>query len=189
MGRQTRFHMLAEDCKRFIEFVRQRDPIIVVDWRSDADEIKDVKRPWERGEMYYLWNQAAFPSLRRKFVQVRPGYGSSYYGIDQYQPVIQFMYPSPVQEPWNGRPALTKGRVWASFDDPPAEFGRWYDAVVRWIRRNFIRDKVLGDYVGPAAYQWFKEGGVLLPHTRPPLTSSWLSWVEAQDQHRAVFVK
>lgn len=189
MGRQTRFHMLAEDCREFVEFVRERDPVFVTERRSDANVIQDVKRPWERGETYCLWNQAILPLLQRNFVQVNPGEGSSYYGINHHEPVIEFWYPSSTLEPWNGRPALTQGRVWASFHQPTADFEQWYNRVVRWIRKNFVRDTVLGDYVGPTAYRWFKEGGVLLPHFRPPLTSSWLSWIEAQDQHRAIFAR
>lgn len=178
--------MLGEDCRKFLEFVHQRDPVIVVDRSSKSGAIEEVERPWERGETYCLWNQTVLPALQRRFVRAEPD-TASYYGIDHSLPVIEFWYPSPIPEPWNGRPAITQGRVWAQFDDPTKEFESWYSGVARWIRKNFVRDTVLGDYVGPVAYNWFKEGGVLLPHFRPPVTSSWLSWVEAQDQHRAVF--
>src|SRR5579863_4279232 len=71
------------------------------------------------------------------------------------------------------------------------DFERWYNGVARWIRKNFARNPIplLGGYVGPAAYEFFKRGGLLLPMFRPPLTSQSLSWVEAQDQHRALFLK
>jgi hypothetical protein len=188
MGRQTRFHMLEEDCRQFLEFLHQRDPVIVVDWRSKTAEMHEAQRPWERGTTYYLWNQAVLPILERKFVEVVPSAGASYYGVDASLHVIEFWYPSPVPENWNGRPSLTQGRVWAQFENPSKGFERWYSATVRWLRKNFVKVPFL-DYVGPAAYRWFKEGGLLLPHFRPPITSSWLSWVEAQDQHRAVFSK
>jgi hypothetical protein len=188
MGRQTRFHMLQQDCQGFLDFVRERDPVIVLDRSSRSSTIQAVERPWERGGTYCLWNQAVLPSLERKFIRVDPD-TKSYFGIDFSLDVIEFWYPSPLRKPWNGRPALTQGRVWAQFDDPTKKFETWYNSVVRWIRKSFVRDTVLGDYVGPAAYEWFKEGGLLLPHFRPPVTSSWLSWVEAQDQHRAVFSK
>jgi uncharacterized protein RhaS with RHS repeats len=44
------------------------------------------------------------------------------------------------------------------------------------------------DYFG-ARYYSYKGGGLLLPIFMPPITAQWLSWVEAQDQHRAVFSK
>ncbi len=70
MGRQTRFHMLPEDCRRFVLFLRERDPVIVTDWHSsELAEIQEVSRPWERGGHYCLWNQAILPALTGK----RPG--------------------------------------------------------------------------------------------------------------------
>jgi hypothetical protein len=184
MGRQTQFHMLAEDCRLFLEFVQHRDPVIVVDKYSKTEAIEEVLRPWEqKGGNYFLWNRALLPALRRQFIRVEPE-RASYYGIDHSLPLIEFLYPSPTQEPWNETPALTQGRVWAQFQNPTKDFKSWYNAVVRWIRKNFVRDAVLlNGYVGPAAYQWFKDGGLLLPHFRPPVTSSWLSWAEAQGQH------
>ena len=179
--------MLAEDCREFLSFVQQRDPVAVVDRSSKLEAIEEVQHAWERGETYSLWNQALLPTLQRTFIRVEPE-AASYYRIDSSLPLIEFWYPSPVPEPWNGRPALTQGRVWA--ENPTKAFESWYNALIRWIRKNFVRDAVLlGDWIGPAAYQWFKDGGLLLPHFRPPITTSWLSWVEAQDQHRAVFCK
>jgi hypothetical protein len=180
--------MLEEDCKRFVEFVRDRDPVIVVSRSSKVSSVEDVQRPWERGETYCLWNREVLPSLERKFIPPEPE-TSPYYRIDSSLPVIEFWYPSPVPEPWNGRLSLTQGRVWAQFVDSTRQFESWYNAVVRWLRKNFVRDTVLGDYIGASAYAWFKQGGLLLPHFRPPVTSSWISWVEAQDQHRAIFSK
>jgi hypothetical protein len=188
MGRQTGFHMLAEDCKHFLEFVRGRDPIIVIRRDSTSPTIEEIQRPWEQGGGYCLWNQALLPALAREYIpesDVGP-----YYRVDSVWPVIEFSYPGPVQEPWNGRPALTQGRVWAGFERENKDFEHWYNSVVRWIRKNFIKNPVpLGGYVGPAAYDWYKNGGLLLPVFRPPITPQWLSWVEAQDQHRAVFSK
>jgi hypothetical protein len=180
--------MLADDCKEFLEFIHQRDPVAVIERSSKSETIEEVRQPWERDGSYYLWNQGVLPSLRRTFISLEPK-RASYYGIDFDLPVIEFTYPSPSPEPWNGRPALCQGRVWASFRNSTKEFESWYNAVVRWIRKKFVRDSVmLHGYIGPAAYDWYTKGGLLLPQLRPPITKSWLSWVEAQDQHRAVFV-
>ena len=190
MGRQTRFHMLMEDCRAFVEFLRERDPVIITNRSSDSEALIDVSEPWKEGETYCLWNQAIVPTLRRKFIEVHSPDIPSYYTIDLSLPVVDFWYPTPSLEPWNGRPALTQGRMWASFENSSVEFEKWYNATVRWLRKHFVRDAViLGGWIGPAAYDWFKGGGLLLPHVRPPVTESWLSWVEAQDQHRAVFCR
>jgi len=86
MGRQTRFHMLPEDCRRFVLFLQERDPVIVTEWHSsELAEIQEVSRPWERGGHYCLWNQAILPALRRKAT-------GKYFNIDFSAPVIEFTY-------------------------------------------------------------------------------------------------
>jgi hypothetical protein len=181
--------MLPDDCIQFLEFVHQRDPVVVFDRYARTKEIEEVAEPWELGATYCLWNQAILPTLQRKFIPLEPK-SASYYGLEYDLPLIEFWYPSPVQEAWNGRACLTQGRVWASFSNPPKGFESWYNAIVRWIRSKFVRDAVMLDgYIGPAAHKWYSGGGLLLPHLRPPVTKQWLSWVEAQDQHRSLFSK
>jgi hypothetical protein len=185
MGRQTQFHMMEEDCKQFLEYLHGRDPVIVIARDSKTLAIEEIQQPWKQGGLYSLWNQALLPSLTRKKSD-----HSTFNYVDGSLPVIEFTYPPPAAQLWNGRPALTQGRVWASFQRENKDFERWYNGVVRWIRKNFIKNPVpLGGYVGPAAYEWYRKGGILLPVFRPPLTSTWLSWVEAQDQNRAIFSK
>jgi hypothetical protein len=171
MGRQTRFHMLSEDCRHFVQFLQGRDPVIVTEVHSsESAEVQAVGRPWENKGFYCLWNQAIIPTLSRRAT-------GKYFNIDRSLPLIEFSYESPRPEPWNGQPALLQGRIWASFETEDKAFERWYNATVRWIRKNFIRDVALGhdrDSVGPEAYEWFKSGGLLLPSFRPqPLTLGW----------------
>ena|SRR5579863_3140321 len=182
MGRQTRFHMLSEDCRRFVQFLQARDPVIVTEVHlSEFAEIQGISRPWENRGFYCLWNQAIIPTLGRRAT-------GKYCNVDLSLPLIEFSYESPRVEQWNGQPALLQGRIWASFETEDKAFERWYNATVRWIRKNFIRDVALGhdrDLVGPEAYEWFKSGGLLLPSFRPPITDAWLAWVDVQNQHRA----
>ena len=183
MGRQTQFHMLPADCQRFLEFVRGRDPVIVTRWYASNAQIEEIHRPWEEDGHYCLWNQALLRSLERHQAENR-------FGIAFELPVIEFSYSAPAAEFWNRQHALIQGRVWASFEGGGKDFARWYNALARWIRRNFIRDRGIGleGFIGPAAYQWFRDGGLLLPGFRPPLTEAWLAWVDVQNQHRAAFV-
>jgi hypothetical protein len=181
--------MLEEDCRQFLHFVQERDPVVVIRRDSVSPQIEEVREPCEHGGSYCLWNQALLPHLERKFIpeSVR----GPYYRVDSAWPVIELFYPPPEGELWNAKPAHTQGRVWAGFETENKEFERWYNAVVRWIRKNFTKNPVplLGGYLGPAAYEWYKKGGVLLPMLTPPITPQWLSWVQAQDQHRTVFSK
>jgi len=182
MGRQTRFHAFHEDCRRFVCFLRERDPVVITRWHSsESDNLEEVANPWEAGAQYCLWNQAILPTLRRRA-------SGKYFNIDWSEPVIEFNYPAPALEPWNGQPALIQGRIWANFETENKEFGRWYDAAVRWLRKNFVRDPAVGydrDSIGAAAYEWFKNGGLLLPALRPPTTEPWLAFFDVQNQHRA----
>lgn len=190
MGRQTGLHLLQEDCKALLGWVQKRDPVVVVDRDANSREIKAISRPWEQAGLYSIWNQALLPTIDRK-EYIRESNRGSYYYVDNALPVIELSYPSAVPESWNGRPALRQGRVWAGFEQENRDFERWFNSIVRWIRKNFVKNPVLhsGGYLGPAAHAWYKAGGILLPAFRPPVTPQWLSWVEAQDQHRALFEK
>ena len=161
--------------------MKERDPVVVTEWRSSTSaEVQEISSPWENGGDYCLWNQAIIPTLIRENT-------GEHFSIDFAAPVIEFSYSSRRVGPWNGQPALIQGRIWASFETEDKAFEKWYNATVRWIRKNFIRDLAMGhdrDSIGPAAYEWFKAGGLLLPNFRPPLTDAWLAWASVQNQHR-----
>jgi|SRR5579872_363179 len=184
MGRQIQFHSLPYDLKAFLEFVQNRDPVIVTERSSDTPEIRSVADPSSQTQVMILWNQAILGSLTRKHI-VYPG--RAYYGVDASLPTLE-LAPSEICD-WNGREALLQGRLYGFFDNPSPEYEKWFNSLARWIRNNFVKVAIPlpGGYVGSAAYDWFKKGGLLLPGFRPPQSGKWLSWVEAQDQQRAVF--
>jgi len=186
MGRQVQFHALSEDVQAFLEFVHERDPVIVTLRDSNSPEIKTVSDPSVETRVMTLWNQSFLSSLERKHI-VYPG--RAYYSVDASLPTLEFSPSEPCE--WNGRKALLTGRIYGIFDTPIAGHQKWYNSLARWIRKNFVKSPLpLIGPVGPAAYEWYKKGGVLLPMMLPPaITPVWLSWVEAQDQHRAVFSK
>lgn len=175
--------MLQGDCHEFLQFVRGRDPVIVIHWTSKSEELEEVTNACANAGWYCLWNQHLLASLTRKYI--RDSDRGPYYRVDSGLPVIEFSY-TPNPELWNGRPALVQGRVWAGFETQNKQFERWYAAVVRWLRANFMRNPVplLGGYLGPGAYDWYRKGGLLLPGFQPPLTAQWISWAAAQDAHR-----
>jgi len=178
--------MLEEDCKNFLDFVQQRDPVFVIKMHPASPNVECLTDTSEKPDLYCLWNQAICPVLVPKKFERKGGAFSYHINVDL--PVIEFDYRGPIATTWNERPALTQGRVWASFQHADKHFESWYNAIIRWLRKNFVRNPVpLGGFVGPAAYKWYKAGGILLPTFLPPVTSSWLSWVEAQDQNRAIF--
>lgn len=174
---------MASDCSDFLQFIQNRDPVIVIQWTSGSSEIKEVKNACAEGGWYCLWNQHLLPSLQREYI--KDSDRGPYYRVDSALPVIEFSY-TPIQQLWNARPALRQGRVWAGFERKNKQFEHWYGAVVRWIRHKFVKNPVplLGGYLGPAAYDWYLKGGLLLPSFQPPVTAEWISWAAAQDAHR-----
>lgn len=147
-----------------------------------------TRRPEPPKSFKYIGQRRLETFIEREFIP--ESNRGPYYRVDSALPVIELWYRSPIPESWNGRAALTQGRIWAAFEQKNRDFEVWFNSIVRWIRKNFVKNPVpLGGYIGPAAYEWYKAGGILLPVLRPPVNKTWLSWVEAQDQHRAVFSK
>lgn len=186
MSRQIQFHALQSDVRQFLDFVQGRDPVIVILRSSDSPDIKTVVDPSVETHIMTLWNQHLLSSLKREQI-VYPG--REYFGINASLPTLEFS-PSEYCQ-WNGRPALLQGRLYGFFDKPSIDYEKWYNALARWIRKNFTKIPIPlpSGYIGPAAFDWFRKGGLLMPSLVPPVTKTWLSWVEAQDQHRALFAK
>ena len=125
-----------------------------------------------------LWNKRFAPSLQRKFIA---GAETSYYRIDEFTELVLQLSTSVLTQ-WQGRPALTQGRIYGIFDDKPVEFRKWYERIVRIIRKRWRKNPVpwLGGYVGPAASEWFDSGGLLLPFFVPPITKDWICRMDEQ---------
>ncbi len=186
MGRQIHFHMLLEDQNAFLHMVKENDPVVV--FARDDPRTPDVQ-PIEdfadnRLEIFCLWNRRLLPTLKRKSVGKADG---SYYMADVLRlPLLEFS--NCLRTQWEGKPALIQGRLYGIFDpdlNKPPEFEKWYERLVRWIRKNYKKNPstILGGYVGPAAYEFYRDGGYLLPSFVPPRTDVWLA--EIGKQHPA----
>ncbi len=186
MGRQIHFHMLPEDQNAFLRFVQKNDPAVVI--ARDDPKTPDV-HPVEhiaadRYQILCLWNRRLLPVMKRESVGKA---NRTYYMADVlHLPLLEFS-PSCRTE-WDGRPALIQGRLYGQFNpdlNKPPEFEKWYDKLVRWIRKNYRKhpSPIIGGYVGPAAYEFYKSGGYLLPNFLPPRTDNWVA--ELGKQHPA----
>jgi hypothetical protein len=184
MGRQIQFNALPEDLQEFLKFVEQRDPVIVMPRDSDSPGMTALENPSLEVDVMTLWNRGLLSSLQRKHIVIP---GRDYYSFDDSLPILELSLSRRYL--WNGREGLLSGRIYGTFDAPIPGYGKWYDALARWIRTHFVKSPLpLISYAGPSAYDWYKKGGLLLPMMVPPsITPSWLSWIEAQDQHRAIF--
>jgi hypothetical protein len=176
MGRQIHFHMLPDDQKAFLRFVQERDPIVVAIRDSDSKNVQPVT-DFDTGpdKTLCLWNPSFLPHLERKWIP-DPGY----YRLDEFgMPILEFT--SSFKATWEEKPALGQGRLYGIFNGKPPDFEKWYEALVRWIRTNYQKNpRGTGGYVGPAAYEFYKSGGYLLPNFLPPRTKVWLTEIGKQ---------
>jgi hypothetical protein len=185
MGRQIHFYMLPEDQNAFLRLVQERAPVVVTARDSDSAKVEPADdHDIDPGKTLSLWNRALLPRLERKWIP-DPGY----YRVDGLKtPVLEFT-PS-FSGNWESKPALGQGRLFGDFDSylgKPEEFGRWYESLVRWIRQNYQKNPAsTGGYVGPAAYEFYKDGGYLLPNFLPPRTKEWLTEISKQHARSKV---
>ncbi len=177
--------MLPEDAEALLAHIRSRHNVVVV--KRDDPHSTVVKPlvllPRTGNETLIFWNQELLPVLRRKLISGATH--GNYFRVDeQAQPVLEFG-PSILGQ-WQDRPSLTQGRIYGVFDNKSKDFSRWFDQITRHIRNAFVRNPAnLSGYVGPAAYEWFLDGGLLLPTFLPVDTPAWRKFFDDEDSIRA----
>lgn len=127
--------MLEADCKSFLDFVQRRDPVFVIEKYSSSLNLESLTKASEHANVYCLWNQAVCPVLIPEKIEQKDG--TLRYHTGWNLPVIEFDYRGPVATTWNERPALTQGRVWASFQQADKRFESWYNAVIGFAKTLF----------------------------------------------------
>jgi hypothetical protein len=180
MGRQIQLSLLSEDVEALLTHIKSRHNVVVVK-KHDAHSatVKPLLLPPRTGnEALIFWNLELLPILKRK----RSG---NYFNVDeQNRPVLEFG-PSILGQ-WQGRPSLTRGRISGVFDNKSKDLSLWFDQITRYIRSTFVRNPAnLSGYVGPAAYEWFLRGGLLLPTFLPVDTPAWRKFFDDEDSIRA----
>ncbi len=128
-----------------------------------------------------MWSQRFVPNLQRRYVATAD---SPYYLADEQTELVLELSLSGVTT-WEGRPALTQGRIYGVFQNKQPEFEKSYEQIIRYIRRHWRKNPVkwMGGYVGPAAGDWFDQGGLLLPNYIPPIRSDWIQRLGEQHPH------
>lgn len=186
MGRQIAIHMLPDDVRAFVDFIRKQAPVIVTLRDADSPKIEPVPDPASETRIMTLWNTALLSSFERTHVVVIPG-KHEYYLAEDTLPILEFV-PSRRCE-WNGRRALVEGRLYTGFDaDKGKEFEKWYQSIFGWLKTHFRKNPgPLGpSCVGPAAFQFYLDGGILvpMPPETMPVNDTWLAFVQTQDDFR-----
>ncbi len=173
MGRQIQLSMLPADVDALLTEIRKHAPVEAVIRDEDSADVTALASvPDKSDSILILWNKSLTPTLKRKLITART---PSYYSVDYFTLPVLELSLSLLTE-WQGRPALTTGRIYGVFDSKPVEFEKWYEKIVRYIRKHWRKNPAswLGGYVGPAAGEFFDSGGLLLPVYVPPVTSDWI---------------
>ena len=182
MGKQIVFHMLEDDCKALLEFVQQRDPVVVTARDGASEEISPMQESCKSTRTMCLWNRSLLPALKREFISDAK-YGP-YYRVYDDLPVLELSVCQMTD--WEGTPALIQGRVYAGSQDPRSDYKSWFDAIARWIRKRCARNRFSDGYVSPSVSEWQASGGILLPMFKPPVTAEWLKFFDAQRAARSM---
>jgi hypothetical protein len=167
--------MLSEDVDALIHFISSRCDLVVTQRYDDAPAINPTS---DRSAARHLalWNRDLQPQLRRKRIQLDAG--GERFVIRSEEQILELT--NSVLTTWNGRPGLVHGRIYGSeFCDRP-EYTKWFESIQRWIRKSFRKNPFSLGFVGPEAWTWFEEGGLLLPNFIPPVTSVWMTELEKQ---------
>jgi hypothetical protein len=185
MGRQVHINVLLEDAEELLAHIKRQHRVVLVkrDDLHSATVTPLEALPASANETLILWNQELLSQLQRKHISRETAGG--YYRVDESaEPVLEF--GSSFLGEWCGRASLTQGRIYGIFDNKGEEFMQWYEQIVRYIRKTFVRNPAsLSGYVGPGAYKWFLRGGVLSPTFLPPETDEWRKFFADQDSIRA----
>jgi hypothetical protein len=179
MGRQIQLSMLPADRDALLTEVRSHADVEVVMRDGDSSDVQPLPSiPSKVVGTLILWNKHFARTLERKHITSAV---PAYHLIDEFAlPVLEFS--DSILTQWQGRPALTQGRIYGQFNGKPVAFEKWFERTVRYIRRSWRKNPIpeLKGYVGAAASGWFDAGGLLLPMFLPPATSDWVRVMDQQ---------
>jgi hypothetical protein len=153
MGRQTQLHVLAKDVNELLVAMHSKEPLEVAlrSGKTATPERLAFVPEHISGQILVLWSERFAPNLQGRYIaKAQPPH---YLVDEQTESVIELSLSGMTT--WQGRPALTQGRIYAVFENKQPQFEKSYDQVIRYIRRRWRRN--------PAAWM----GGYLFPPRSP----------------------
>lgn len=179
MGRRIQLHMTAVDRYEFCRYA-QYHLGLQFGWRDGEAQSVDRLSCEDVGEAgtAVVWSEGLCQNLRRKWIP-NPGY----YRVDTLRlPVMEYVPSSTAK--WEDQPALCQGRLFGDFEanlGKPKQFLRSYQVLHTWVKKNYRKaPNELEGYVGPSAWEFYSQGGYLLPFFVPPRIPEWLSSIASQ---------
>lgn len=182
MGKQTRFYMLPSDEQIFFDYVlKDRDVNAILEHPKELRvEVIPSQTLIQNGSVnlpdFLIWNSnnQMLPECikiahLKKYDEEKMDYiptGQVRYYVDKsVAPVIEYT-PSRVKP--NGE--ISQGRIWAQMQYAEGNewvykgdaFNKYYEKIVRWIRKNFDRIEYADGYFGPEIIKLQKDGRLLI---------------------------
>lgn len=167
MGKQINFYMTSDDEAAFVAAAQKNSSLQVLPYRSSTSEFKPMNDLPAIGEfgagMVWLWNPDISSLPESRWIEQQKHYLID----DSSSEVIQF------QRSHSRDQQLFRGRLWAEMigrrrDRPAetfkksAEFQKWFESLVRWIKKNYeLLDGSATEYVAPGAAIFRRQGGSL----------------------------
>ena len=151
MGRQIQLHVLPKDVNELLAATHGREPLEIAMRIGNSATPERLAFLTENvsGKTLVLWSNRFAPKLQRRYVaKAEP----PYYVVDEQTELALELSLSGFTT-WQGRPALTPGRIYGVFENKQAEFEKCYERIARYIRRHWRKNPALwmGGYIGPAA--------------------------------------
>jgi hypothetical protein len=139
MGRQIQLSMLPADRDALLAEIRSHADVEVVMRDGDSSDVRPLPSiPSRVVGTLILWNKLLTPTLERKLVNTAV---PAYHRIDEFAlPVLEFS--DSILTEWQGRPALTQGRIYGQFNGKPTAFEKWFESSVRYIRKSWRKNPV-----------------------------------------------
>ncbi len=155
MGKQIRFFMTFDDENRFLDAMGkgQTMAIILTSFPKKEDMVVEQLKPSKGlADSYYALVQS------EQIKDVTPTFHpqAARFSVDvSNNNVLQFnrCYGK------DGR--LVSGRLWYEVENKPDTFVTWADQLIKWLKKNYIRDE-RGFYIGPDAQKQSGEGEIKL---------------------------
>src|SRR5713101_7101646 len=110
MGRQIQLHVLAKDVNELLVAIHDREPLEVAMWYGNTATPERLAFIPENmgGKTLVLWSERFAPNLQRDYVaKAQPPY---YLVHEQTESVLELSLSASTM--WEGRPALTQGRIY-----------------------------------------------------------------------------
>lgn len=156
MGRQINFFMTADDEERFLDYAKSTCNLGILPYRSKTPTFIPIESlPPPKSDDFWLTSYLINKDISHKVISEFIPEQGHYYVDDSASDVIELSRSLPFDD------RLPRGRIYAEFyshfDEAKGQWVkkdealvRWFEKLVRWIRKNFKKEDWL-IYIGPGA--------------------------------------